>query len=238
MKALLLTLLFAGSFASASGEWTTKSQKTVAKTGEICTLTIESLIVTPINGEDEYSQPFVNYNKLLNQIAIETAKMYFEAIGEYSDGRCAKSRDGGLSAEVTTKLSYKTPKWSSWEQSSAGYLGGAHGYAEVDYLVISAEGEQVTFDMVLDVSIDTFMKTIITKLKAKDRYNEESFAIWKDGDDVIERLNYSADDKGISIFFNSYDIASYADGPTEIFYSWEELKSILRKKSIFENQLK
>ncbi len=239
MKASLFVLLLAGNLASAATEWTTQPQKTTAKTGDACTLTIDALVVTPTNSKDEYNQVTMKMNDLLSKKVLETAKVYFEAVGADTGSRCLKSRaSGGLSAEITTILNFKTPAWSSWQQSSAGYLGGAHGYAQVDLLVLSDKGERITFDSVLAVTKIDFLKTIIAKLKAANRYNEDSFAIWMNGSDGLKKLNFSADDKGILIFFNSYEIASYADGPSEVSYTWEELKSILKKDSIFASQLK
>lgn len=241
MKASLFALLLVGNLATAATEWTVQPQKTVGKTGDACTLTIDTLVVTSTNPDDEYNQVVANMNGLLNKKVLETAKTYFEAIGEYSGGKCEKSRaSGGLSAEITTILISKTPTWSSWQQSSAGFLGGAHGYAQADLLVLSNKGERVTFDTVLGIGRDAFIQIVKMKLSEINRYSEGSFEMWAESKttDPIKTLNYSADDKGISIFFNSYVIASYAEGPSDISFTWNELKTILKKDSIFANQLK
>lgn len=237
MKTSIIALLLIGNFASAATEWTTKPVRVRAKAGDVCTLTIDTAIVVPRNAKSDYDDVTVKINELLNKNVLRTSQDYYRAVGELG-ARCDKSRAGGLSAALVTSLIHTDASWSSWQQNMDGFLGGAHGYVVADRLVISANGDLVTFDTVLAISREDFINTVVSKLKAMGRYSEDSFNFWAENKDNLKMLNYYANNDGISIFFNSYVIASYAAGPTEISYTWAELKSMLKANSVFANKLK
>ncbi len=39
--------------------------------------------------------------------------------------------------------------------------------------------------------------------------------------------NFALRDEGLAFYYNPYDVAPYAMGPTEIVLSWEEIKDLL-----------
>lgn len=238
MKTALISLLLIGNLASAATEWTTIPQKIEGQTGDACKLTINTLVVVPPPSQ-EYDNATTAMNEILSKSVRATTQSYLESVSSLPD-RCNKSRAGGLSAELTTTLTFKSATWASWSLSEVGYLGGAHGYANVTQIVLSEAGQAITFDQVLGISREAFIQTVKMKLAAQNRYSEGSFEMWAESKttDPIKTLNYSADNKGISIFFNSYVIASYAEGPSEVSYTWNELKTILKKDSIFSEYLK
>jgi len=236
MKASLIVLLVVGNMASAATDWTTKPMTVRGKTGETCKLNIDTPIVVPKNAD--YSDVASKINELLGKNVLSTTEEYYSAVASLG-AKCVKSRTtGGLSAELVTSLIYADENWSSWQQNYASYLGGAHGSTAAYRLVISPTGELVTFDTVLAVSREAFIQTIVSKLTALNRYNDGSFSFWAEQENNLKELNYYANSLGISIFFNSYVIASYAEGPTEISYTWEEMKSLLKANSIFSSKLK
>ena len=54
----------------------------------------------------------------------------------------------------------------------------------------------------------------------------DDYPAFQDGFQLNE--NFSIGPRGLTFFFNSCEIASYAEGPTEILLPFEEIKGLLR----------
>lgn len=118
----------------------------------------------------------------------------------------------------------------SWE----AYTGGAHGMHHTEYLV---------FDMVTgrrlqpaDIFIAGFETRLDQLIEAKfrqekglsktERLEGEKGGLFENS--IRHNGNFALTDKGITFFFNEYEIAAYAFGPAVLELSYPELRDILK----------
>lgn len=106
------------------------------------------------------------------------------------------------------------------------YTGGAHGSSEVYYANFSLEnGKLLKLSDVFEGDYQSRLNKVVfeafnqqTNLKSEEffddnKYYTENFGLLKDG---------------IVFYFNSYEIAPYAAGPTEIKIGYEKLEGLLK----------
>ena len=88
-----------------------------------------------------------------------------------------------------------------------------------------------------DIFVDGFeipLTNILTEklrkmnnLPRTSKLSEHGFFV----DEVIPNTNFYVTGTGIGFFYNHYEIAPYANGPTDIFLPFGELTDILKKTS-------
>ncbi len=115
------------------------------------------------------------------------------------------------------------------------YTGGAHGGYGTYFINISPKtGAEITLDDVLKSGYNEVLRNLGEKVFRKVReipdtasLNENYFEF---PDDRFElNQNFGFKKEGIVFFYNSYEIAPYAAGPTEVLIPYEELTAWLKK---------
>lgn len=115
------------------------------------------------------------------------------------------------------------------------FTGGAHGgYGTYFINVNPATGADVTLENILKAGYNEPLRSLGEKIFRKVReipdtasLNENYFEF---ADDKFElNQNYGFKKEGIVFFYNSYEIAPYAAGPTEVLIPYEELAAWLKK---------
>lgn len=115
------------------------------------------------------------------------------------------------------------------------YTGGAHGgYGNYFINVNPTTGADVTLDNVLKSGYNEPLRNLGEKIFRTVReipdtasLNENYFEF---PDDQFElNQNYGFKKEGIVFFYNSYEIAPYAAGPTEVLIPYDELTAWLKK---------
>jgi hypothetical protein len=117
----------------------------------------------------------------------------------------------------------------SLASASEYFTGGAHGGYAVYYININpVTGEEVTLRSVLKPGHDMVLTSEGEKafrtargLSEMDDLAEHGFE-FRNGAFQLN-TNYGFKEEGIVFFFNPYEIAAYAVGPTEIVIPWEVL---------------
>lgn len=115
--------------------------------------------------------------------------------------------------------------------SLQSYTGGAHGNSEMTYNSFNTTtGEKIRLsDIVTDgkklVEVAEKKFRAIKKLKADDDLKKAGF--WFEGNKFSLNDNYCLTGKGLAFYFNQYEIAPYAAGPTELVLTFEELDTII-----------
>ncbi|NQV02423.1 MAG: DUF3298 and DUF4163 domain-containing protein [Bacteroidia bacterium] len=112
------------------------------------------------------------------------------------------------------------------------YTGGAHGLETQDFTVVNTKtGEALSLEDIFLPGFETRLTTLLTKklkemteLQASEKLSDNGFFV----DDVIPNSNFFITASGIGFFYNHYEIAPYANGPTDILLPFNELKEILR----------
>lgn len=112
--------------------------------------------------------------------------------------------------------------------------GGAHPNSFVRYFVFNPKtGKQVKLSDLFDSGFEDKLNKLIDKkyreyrnLKPTDRLDGEKGYLF---DNFIKfNDNFILTKEGINFFYNNYEIAAYAVGPTELKFTYKELEEILK----------
>lgn len=190
----------------------------------------------------------ITYNEVIggssaaNKINAQIQAVVSQHVKNYKDilPNCTNQLTVPWTIEHTITVTYNDGNWSSWKEEGYDFTGGAHSNGSLSYFVFDSQGTRVLFVDALAAPPQYILNSIRAKVKAeaREQYEEDSFTRWASSPAALINLNYSADQSGIKIFFNSYEIASYAAGPVEIQYTWAELKPLLKANSAFREALK
>lgn len=113
------------------------------------------------------------------------------------------------------------------------YEGGAHGSHTITYLNFNAQtGEQILLEDVFTEGYETLLsdrllKALLkhTKLNSLEELQNEGFLT---ATNMYPSKNFLLTSEGIKFYYNAYEIAPYAMGPTELTLSYEEIKDLLK----------
>ncbi len=114
------------------------------------------------------------------------------------------------------------------------YTGGAHGGHGVYYINIDPRsGRQFTLDNMFKPGYKEPLTAVAEKVFRQVRELPDTASL---GDNFFEfpddqfqlNENYGFKQEGIVFFYNNYEIAAYAAGPTELLIPYEELKDWLK----------
>lgn len=118
--------------------------------------------------------------------------------------------------------------------SYSAYTGGAHGMNYTEYMVFDTlSGRRLGIS---DIFVQGFEKRLNELVDARfrsmkglsktDRLDGEQGSLF---DNVIRfNQNFALTDKGVTFFYNQYEIAAYAFGSTELQLTYGELADILK----------
>jgi len=141
----------------------------------------------------------------------------------------------GWFLERNIGLMHNTPNIVSLDLHEAVYTGGAHPNSNRVYVSLDvATGMTVTLsDILMDDQVETLNEIgerEFRELKqlAPDKGLDEA-GFWFDEGKFELNDNFAITEDGLVFYFNAYEIASYADGPTRLVIPWEDLKPLIRK---------
>jgi len=104
------------------------------------------------------------------------------------------------------------------------YTGGAHGIYEVYYLNLAVEsGMALRLGDVFTPGYDSHLNQLI-KSKIGDEYDGSL------DNGTYYNSNFGLLQNGVKFYYNAYEIAPYASGPTEILISYQDLDGILKNE--------
>lgn len=137
--------------------------------------------------------------------------------------------------EVQGEVLFRNSNLATVKLECSTYTGGAHPLFYVDLITFGLqEGEVVDLnDLIAD---KTALMALAEKyfrqareLEAEQSLQDAGF-FW-DGNFALPR-NMGLTEKGLYFFYNQYEVAPYAAGPTELLIPFEELKPILTKPAM------
>lgn len=117
------------------------------------------------------------------------------------------------------------------------YTGGAHGYTGVKSILINKDDGSLYSAKTIFKDLTTFKKYAEKRFrktfKIADHYtiNATGFMFNEDKFDLPSTLIFN--DKGLILYYNTYEIASYADGPKQLFLPYSEIGDFLTFKPTF-----
>lgn len=135
-------------------------------------------------------------------------------------------------AKVTVEV--LTDSLLSLSVNDAYYTGGAHGGSGVYFININPKtGAEFTLDNFLKPGYNEILTSLGNKAFRQTRQltdtaslNESYFEFPEDKFELNK--NYGFKQEGIVFFYNSYEIAPYAAGPTEVLIPYDQLKDWIK----------
>ncbi|NUY81281.1 DUF3298 and DUF4163 domain-containing protein [Flavobacterium sp. MAH-1] len=173
-------------------------------------------------GEEPYQSK--DYQELANDFIASYEKMQKEDPDELI----------GWEGDVNSRLVYRSQKVLDIEIQHYTFTGGAHGYSGKTSLIFNLEtGKSIPND-----SLFTDVKAV-TKLAEKhfrEKFKIPENAPINSGGLMFENEKFALpatiffSDKGVLLYYNTYEIASYADGPRDVMLPYSELGTLLKIK--------
>jgi len=125
--------------------------------------------------------------------------------------------------------------------SEYSYLGGAHPNTFLTFTNFNLKSGEI-IDLP-DILIDGFLdelNNIAEPIFRKEKELTEDINLteagfWFDDDKFSVNNNFTIDGKGLTFFYNSYEITAYAYGPTELFIPYEDIKIIIKPNGLLSN---
>lgn len=135
--------------------------------------------------------------------------------------------------ETNGKMLYQSPKVVSIEIATYSYAGGAHPNTYVSLLNFDAT-TGAKFDL-SDLVTDINKLTALAESKFREARELSSTAdlseegyFWGEG--FALPANVAVTNEGLYFYYNPYEAAAYALGPTDFVISYEELKGIWKER--------
>jgi hypothetical protein len=142
----------------------------------------------------------------------------------------------------TIQVSRNSMHLISLEYTTNEYMGGAHGNEiTLLYNFSPQTGHSIPLssllvkgkkDELLHIAEGAFRR--LKNLKREESLDEGGF--WFENDQFHLNNNYLIDRKGLVFYYNNYEIASYAHGPTRLLLDWKDIEYLIqdRYKHLFE----
>lgn len=138
----------------------------------------------------------------------------------------------GWMAEIKGDVEYRSPQIINIKIEHTTYTGGAHGYHGFRSLLFDAQtGKSIeTKDLFKDLSAFTAFaeKEFRKKYEIPEKSPINSTGLMFEEEKFQLPLNIFYTDQGLLLYYNSYEVASYADGTKEIVFPYESVKNYLK----------
>lgn len=247
MKHILLYTILLFSMARCSKELVFENQTFEKKTSLPCTENCPQIIVTiPIAKDVPIVADSINKKvfSVLKEIIYFGEKPYTPTdydglvnsfIGSYEQLRKEYPKDVfGWEAEIEGSIRYQSDSILNIQIKHYTYTGGAHGYQGLRSLLFDpATGKSIPNSQLFKDQ-DAFKAFAEKKFRGKYKIPENqsinATGFLFEGDKFSLPLNIFYTDKGLLLYYNPYEAASYADGPKELLLSYKEINDYLLLK--------
>ncbi len=135
--------------------------------------------------------------------------------------------------EVDMEITYNSASLICYKTTVYSYTGGAHSNKDVQFKLIDKNAKLFNFNDLINNSSE-FLKLAEESFRKEkgispDKSWEESGYNFSDNQfNLPENIGISK--KGIILYYNNYEIASYADGSSEILIPMNQVKNLLNEK--------
>lgn len=181
------------------------------------------------------------YENLTPQTAVDSFKNYY--LKHYKEDITPFYLEDAKKGEISAWYNYEYTLTSSlvaaldsvwgYQLDVISYEGGAHGSHTISYMNFSkTTGKQLQLE---DVFADNYKEplTLILLDALKNHLQVETIDELHDEGylnliDMYPSKNFLLSPEGIKFYYNAYEIAPYAAGPTELTIPYKALKDILK----------
>lgn len=246
-KSAFLLLFIAACTVSCKKSIGFEQQKFHKKLAENCAMQCPEIVIElPIAQGDETPSDSINQKVLatMKQIVYVgekpfESKNYEELTDAFMDSyRKMQQKDPderfGWEAKISGEVLYNSENLINIVLDHYTFTGGAHGYAGKYSLIFDAKtGHSVTNEMLFK-DVSAFARYAEGKFRAKfgigndEPLNSKGFMFEEERFILPESIMF--DKKGLLLFYNPYEIASYAQGPQELLLPYAEVDAYLNFK--------
>ncbi|WP_149273239.1 DUF3298 and DUF4163 domain-containing protein [Pareuzebyella sediminis] len=175
----------------------------------------------------------LNFDDEMEAISIK------EAVQSFSNGYWALKKlypdeTMGWEAKIKGIVTYEDPLLLTIEIDSYLYTGGAHGYSSKHYLNFDKRKAKELENWQLFKNREDFQKFAELKFRTQEQIpigkpiNSTGLMFERDSFYLPENIGFTKD--GVTLLYNPYEVASYADGPITLTLKFEEVKPYLISK--------
>jgi len=180
---------------------------------------------------------FEGYTGQFSERDLKAAAQSFLAEWQTAnDAEPDNSSNTGWEVSVTGEVGLHTPKVVSITLGSYSYAGGAHPNSFVSVLNFDLKtGKNLVWkDLFTDIPA---LEKLVEKEFKKARDLPKNADLVKEGFFWGERFelpaNFELQEEGIYFWYNPFEAAAYALGPTDFTISYEDLGKLVKKERIF-----
>ncbi|MGW9684343.1 DUF3298 domain-containing protein [Flagellimonas sp. 2504JD1-5] len=140
----------------------------------------------------------------------------------------------GWEAKVESDVSYEDNDMLTLYFNAYSFTGGAHGYGSTSFLNFDKRKATELENWELFDDLEGFLKFAEIKFRIQedipqdDNINATGFMFERDAFHLSENVGYTKE--GITLLYNQYEVASYADGPITLTIPYAEANKYLRRK--------
>ncbi|KQC13877.1 MAG: hypothetical protein APR63_07050 [Desulfuromonas sp. SDB] len=177
-----------------------------------------------------YSQGFESYQQLMDSFITEY-RLYYESNAD-------DPLNIGWEDQRTVEVIYNYHNIFSVGCNFYSFTGGAHPNGWTDYYNFDIQtGEVIDLQYLFSYRETKKLQTTGENL-FRDMYGirpDENFSdydFWFPDDEFYLTENFFIDDQGLTFYYNSYEIAPYSSGPTELHIPYELIVDLIDQDNI------
>lgn len=183
---------------------------------------VQGYLLSAVGGNSE-----LPFKQALDSAGLQFIQMYLDDVKDIPE------MPGGYSTEITHKVSLLNAKVVTIALDGYSFTGGAHPNPFgllVSYDLSKGAKPLEILDLVSDTNalrpiLETGYK-LSKGLKASDPLDQ---VIYSEIKQLTMPVNVGVAAEGIRFFYNAYEVAPYAVGPSDILLTWEQLGTLADK---------
>ena len=196
----------------------------VAKNSSIPADSINKKVFSVVNEIVSFEE---NPSKYKNYAALTTA-----FIASYEEmHKKFPNETFGWEAKIKGNIEFESDQIINLKIDHYNYTGGAHGYQGFRSLLFDPKTGKAIFNNQLFKDIKKFKafaeKEFRAKYKIPTKSNINATGLMFENDKFQLPQNIFYTDEGLLLYYNSYEAASYADGPKELLFSYNKINNFL-----------
>ena len=197
----------------------------------------EYLDLDPETALQAYKDNYIeNFKQFKKQVEERNSFKFEEHNHGHDHDYDAEENEDSYYLKIKNSIFFNKNNIVSLLVNSNLYTGGAHGSHGVNCCVFNLEdGTIITEQQLFTKDYESQLASIIVdkivkanKLKNPQQLEDNGYI---SAEDIASNNNFVINEKGITYYFNEYEIAAYVVGMTEVFIPYKELVSLLKKDS-------
>lgn len=183
---------------------------------------------------------YTAYDNSTARSVDDFTNQFFKDFDEFCNGNEFGSADWELNKTINVSLLNKTVL--SLNDATDSYTGGAHGFSQIIWHSYDIQSHKhLSLDDILLPDAKGKLRTVAEHYFRQFHELAEDADLEKQGFEFPHNRfelsdNFALLKKGIMIYYNSYDIAAYVVGPTELLIPYQDLKGIIRPNYLLQER--